>query len=93
MSNPRLAVMPNMFSHVKQEARAMDFARERMDLIDDEIEQLKMEKQMWKSVIDGFKATACGTCHGSGEVGYYPYGMDDGMRFKKCDACKGTGKP
>jgi len=93
MSDKRIAVMPTMYAHVKQGARAADFASERMSNIDDEIEQLKMEKQMWQSVLNGFKETACGVCQGSGEVGHYPYGMEDGMRFKKCDACKGSGKP
>lgn len=93
MRDLRLAVMPHMYEHVNQEARGIDFAETRLKQIDDDMRQLAMEKQMWESVLVGFKAISCSTCQGSGEVGHYPYGMEDGMRFKKCDRCKGTGKP
>jgi hypothetical protein len=89
----RLATMPHMYNHVPQEARGIDFANQRISDINDELEQLEMEKQMWLAVLAGFKTMSCSTCYGRGEVGYYPHGMEDGMRFKKCDACKGSGKP
>jgi hypothetical protein len=92
-SHKRLAVLPHMYEHVNQEARGQQFAEERLRAIDEELRQLAMEKQMWESVLAGFKAMSCSTCHGSGEVGYYPYGMQDGMRFKKCGRCNGSGKP
>lgn len=93
MSHARLAIMPHMYEHVPQEARGIDFARERITAIEEDLRQLAMEKQMWEAVLAGFKAQSCSSCQGTGELGHYPYGMEDGMRFKKCDRCGGSGNP
>lgn len=80
--------MPTLYEHHPRPYRIVAFAEERLDEIEGAIEQLKLERQMWRDVQRLAKEAVCKTCDGSGEVGYYPEGMEGGMRFKRCPDCK-----
>lgn len=88
----RTVTLPTMYAHQKPDWRTLNFAQGRIDDIEAEIEQLNLEKEMWKSIMKLVEANGqCGKCGGSGEVSYVDDPMD-GRRFKRCDACNGAGK-
>jgi hypothetical protein len=91
MTDTRLIVAPRLYEHEKPDHRALCFAENRIKTIEADIEQLRLEKQMWQRIVKLVEREVCKRCAGSGEVGYYPDGMQDGMKFKSCPDCKGKG--
>jgi DnaJ-class molecular chaperone len=92
MTYARWSMAPHIYEHVKTDFQTVSFAEVRINQIETDIEQLNLEKKMWRRILKLVEANTCSACAGSGEVGYYPDGMQGGMRFMECNTCKGTGQ-
>jgi hypothetical protein len=72
------------------EARTIDYAVRRIREIDDQIEQLRLEREMMVNVRDLYLAMVCPTCKGQGTIMKPIEGCEcDGPRQHPCPSCKG----
>lgn len=84
--------MPTIYSHQKPNYRLYTWARERMREIDEQAEQLKLERGLMETIAADCKAKHCPECDGEGIVMKPIKGCEcDGPRQHTCERCNGTG--
>ena len=86
--------MPTIYEHQIPERRMLNFANKRQKEIDEQISQLKLERELMQMILDKFDPDVCSVCKGEQTVMRLRSGDDamDGLRMHKCEICNGTGK-
>jgi len=84
--------MPTIYEHHKPNYRLYAWARGRMDEIDEQMRQLKLERGLMEAIAADCKAKHCPDCDGEGIVMKPIKGCEcDGPRQHTCERCNGTG--
>lgn len=84
--------MATLYRHMTPEARTIDYAAQRMREIDNQIEQLNLERAMFSSIRTTYSAMVCLTCAGQGHIMKTLEGCEcDGPRQHPCPSCQGAG--
>jgi len=85
--------MPHIYKHEIPERRMLNFAYARKKEINEQIEQLEMERDLMQMIMDKFDPDVCQKCKGAGHTMKPIPGCEyEGPRMHKCERCRGTGK-
>ena len=85
--------MPIIYKHVIPERRILNFAYIRQKEIDEQVEQLQLERELMQMILDKFDTCVCPDCKGAGHIMKPIPGCEcDGPRMHTCEACQGKGK-
>lgn len=76
---------PRLYAHIPPLTRALEFAHARIKQIDDDMQQLKMERMVMQELIDRCLPDLCARCHGHREVAYQ--NEDGEMKYQPCPSC------
>jgi hypothetical protein len=82
--------MATLYQHMTAHARIIDYAAQRRHEIDKQIEQLKLEREMFDEVSRVYSSMVCPTCNGQGNIMKAIDGCEcDGPRQHVCPSCNG----
>lgn len=80
--------MATIYRHMKLEARTIDYAGRRICEIDNQMDQLKLERELLLDIQTRYRTYVCPTCAGQGTIMKPIEGCEcDGPRQHPCPTC------
>lgn len=92
MSKTILAEVNTIFTQYNIPRRVIGYARSRIHDINEQLEQLALEKELMETIVNRFKGDLCPDCGGNGHIMKPIPGCEcDGPRMHMCETCNRTG--